>query len=354
MQIYARRFFSRIAFSVLAGLLLPSGATFAAEGTVRPDTKAELNGEPSDRGWFFFREKQKPEVKEEDPAPAAEQAPQAKPEAKPVSDQCKSTKTWKPSCGFIDPGNDFAFQERMRDELLQHMSLSNNDPKAVEAVQYYVKWVMSKSVQVARLWQYNMTQNPELDPFVQQPISSFGLKLMTEVKSNEAQDIFNALRDQGAFLVYFTRSDCAFCHSMAPVVAKLSADSGVPVRNAALDSTCIAEFQAGCLTQPETIPPAQALQVSVVPALFLYVPENTWLRIGTGVVDGATLTARMTSFFSAYRAALLKGIKNGDDGRASVDFTNTDPTGLGQGVTSEEGAPKPSPEDIKRLFDQSR
>lgn len=353
MQIPVRRILARMAIPAMACLLL-AGPAFSATDVARPDTKAELNGEPSDRGWFFFREKQKPTVEEIEPAPANEPVPLAKPSQKPAEDPCKNTKTWKPSCGFLDPGNDFAFQERMRDELLQHMSLSNNDPKAVEAVQYYVKWVMGKSVQVARLWQYNMTQNPELDPFVQQPISSFGLKLMTEVKSNEAQEIFSALRDQGAFLVYFTRSDCAFCHSMAPVVAKLAADSGVPVRNAALDSTCLSEFQTGCLTQPETIPPAQALQVSVVPALFLYVPDNTWLRIGTGVVDGATLTARMTSFFSAYRAALLKGVKNGEDGRAPVDFSNTDPTGLGQGVSAEAGAPKPSAEDIKRLFGESR
>lgn len=334
-------------------LSLSSAGLWAAQGQASlpagADSKAEVSGERSDRGWFFFKDPPKPVEPEQEPE---QEQPVAGPSAPPkkAEDPCKSPKTWKPSCGFLDPGNDFVFQERMRDELLQHMSLSNQDPKAVEAVQYYVKWVMGKSVQVARMWQYNMTQNPELDPFVQQPITSFGLKLMSEVKSGETAEIFGALREQGAFFVYFTRSDCSFCHSMAPTVARLAADAGIPVRNAALDDRCLTEFKDGCLTSADTLAPAQALQVSIVPALFLYVPDNTWLRLGTGVVDSATLSARTVSFFSAYRSALLKGIQNGEGARAPVDFSVDSASGTASGVAPSESPGLPSPEDIKRLF----
>lgn len=272
----------------------------------------------AERGWFFYEDPVKAkEPKAQKPKP--EQT--AKSEPKPPQEECESADTWTAKCGFVNPGTSFAFQAKQRDALMEQMVMSQNDPKAVEAFQYYMKWAMSRASEVANLWHYNMVQNPELDAQTTQPISAFGLRLMTDVKKGQKSEIFSALQDEKAMLVYFSRADCEFCHAMAPLVQDIAVETGLPVWNAALDNTCIDGFEAKCQTGEATQKPAAALQVSIVPALFLHVPPATWIRLSTGVTDKESIMARTVSFFSAYRSALLKGIDNGDGVRAAVDFS---------------------------------
>lgn len=328
-----------LALSLAVALLAPLGAFARTEqpaGARTPAPDLERGPKP-ERGWFFF-ETERPAAPAQPAPPAAEPAPAP---ATPVSqhERCRQPQSWTPGCGFVDPGEDFDFQARQRDALLEQMTMSQNNPQAVEAFQYYMKWVVERAAQVANLWQYNLTQNPELDATVRQPVSAFGLRLMSEVREGHAAEIFAALKDEGAFLVYFTRNDCTFCHQMAPHVQRLSRTSGLPVRNAALDEVCMREFAEGCLKGKAVQTPAQALQVSIVPTVFVYIPSgNTWLRIATGLTDPQTMSARAVSFFAAYRNALLKGVENGAPGRPSVDFSDTTPTGTAAGV----GAAKPT------------
>jgi hypothetical protein len=305
-------------------------------------------GSSPERGWFFFED---PPVKEEPkpPEPAKAVAPPQSRDEQQKEDPCKNKESWKPECGFVDPGTDFAFQEKIRDGLMQRMSLSKNDPKAVEAFQYYMKWVIERTAEVTNLWWYNMVQNPELDPSVQSPVSALGLKLMSEVKSNQGKDIFALIKDEGGFFVYFSRHDCKFCHAMTDVLRLLEQDTGLKVRNAALDDKCMPYLEEGCVKHPATYEPAVALQVTVVPALFLYVPKNTWIRVATGATTLDVIKERTVQFFAAYRSALLNGTENSDGVRPSVDFSGTAATGLGKGVEKRE--PRlPSAEEIKRLL----
>lgn len=291
---------------------------------------ATINQERAERGWFFY----------DDPKKAQEAVPEAPakqptPAAKPKPDKCKDKKTWSADCGFIDPGGDFDFQAKQRDVLMERMSVSNNDAKAVEDFQRYMRWAMGRATEVANLWSYNTVQNPDLDASVTQPVSQFGIRLMSDVKTSSDQAIFKALVDEGAGLVYFTRSDCTYCHSMAPLVAGLADSTGLPLWNAALDDQCLPAFQNQCRTGKAVAGPAQALSVKIVPTLFLVLPDDTWIRVSTGVTDTSSIKTRITLFFTAYRTALLKGLQ-GQDGRAPVDFSGSAPTGAAPGVAPNE------------------
>lgn len=300
----------------------------------------------TERGWFYFDD---PKPKEDEPEEPAPKPPAPKPQTPPPKeekrkDPCLEKSTWNAKCGFVHPGTDFEFQEKQRDALMQAMVMSDNDPKQVEAFQYYMRWVIERTSEVANIWRYNMVQNPELDPQVTQPISSFGLRLMTDIKKGYDKEIFDLMKDEEGMIVVFTRSDCIYCHQMAGTWNDLSRRTGLPLSSASLDDKCIEGMNVvECMTAPATIDPAKALQVTVVPATFLFVKPNTWLRIGTGVVDTNSLATRATQFFSAYRSALLKGIDNGENGRASVDFKSLDPSGLGR------GAPMPSEKDMGQM-----
>lgn len=326
-------------------LLFGYSAVFA-QSVQKVDPASTLQ-QKAERGWFFYEDPVKPK----EPAPAKPKKPQDAKAEKPPEDQCKAAETWKPECGFVNPGTDFEFQAKQRDALLEHMTMSQNDPKAVEAFQYYMKWVMGRATEVANLWYYNMVQNPDLDASASQPVSSFGLRLMTDVKKGHAQEIFKSLKTDEAMLVYFTRSDCQFCHAMAPNVQNIAQETGLPIWNAALDDACIPGFEKSCRTGAAVQKPAQTLQVTIVPTLFLHVPPSTWIRLSTGVSDETSILARTVSFFSAYRTALLKGVNNGGAQRASVDFSGESSiTGNAAGVTPLKTARQPTESEMRKFL----
>lgn len=317
---------------MLLGLAVLAGPTASAQnasiGGKGAVAAAKQTPSEIDRGWFYFEEP--PAEEEIEPEqPQAQPKPQAaKPPPKESKEErCSKKGTWTADCGFVNPGTDFEFQAKQRDVLMERMSVSNNDPKAVEDFQYYMHWVLERTSQVTNLWWYNMAQNPELDPTAAQPISAMGLRLMTDVRKGAAKEVFDLVKDEGGMFVYFSRSDCVFCHQMSEPLRMLQDETGVPIRNASLDEKCMPKFAEGCLTGELATQAAQALQVGTVPSVFLYVKPNTWIRIATGITDTDSMVNRSMQFFSAYRSALLKGIDNGHDGRPSVSFDTAGPTG---------------------------
>ncbi len=344
------RFSSCLAALLVAALTALSTGSAFAQSDAAKSTDPNAGQRPM-RGWFFFEDPPKPKKPEpaEEP-PQVVQLPTTPPPP-PKEDKCRKKDSWSAECGFVDPGQDFGFQAKQRDALLERMALTNNDPKAVEAFQYYMRWALERTSQVTNLWWYNMVQNPDLDPSVTAPVSTFGLRLMTGVRDGKRKEIFELLRQEGAFFVYFSRTDCSFCTQMGETFQRVSERSGVPLRNASLDSSCMPGFQQGCMTAPATLQAAQALQVTTVPTLFLYVPGNTWLRIATGVVDVESILTRTEQFFAAYRNALLKGVENGQNGRASVDFGFDEATGTAQGTAkTADKARLPTEDELGKLL----
>lgn len=332
--------------TLIAALLLSMSFCVYAQQTQKVNPSSTLK-EDAEKGWHFYED---PLEDVKPPRARQPQTPKEMAPPPPKEERCKQKEAWSVDCGFVDPGVDFEFQAKQRDALLENMSMSQNDPKAVEAFQYYVRWMVGRASEVANLWYYNMVQNPDLDPQTSAPISHFGLRLMTEVRNGKANEIFAALREEGALLVYFTRSDCQFCHAMLPTVNSVASKTGIETWNAALDDRCLQGFDGFCKSGKETQGPAAALQVTTVPTLFLYVKPNTWIRLATGVTDESSVLTRTSSFFSAYRNALLKGINNAQPGRAPVDFSGTEPTGLGMGVTPTKSPRTPTEAEIARLL----
>jgi len=324
-------------------LVLLASLAFAWSAYAAPDaSKAPVDADRPDQGWFFY----------DDPAKAAPEEPLISPVRPPAisetpdadkDQKCARRDTWTVDCGFIDPGLDFTFQSLQRDKLLEHMALSKNDPKAVENFQRYMRWAMNRSIEIANTWTYNLVQKPELDGTLNNPVSTFGLRLMTEVRKGEAQEIFEALKNEGAILVYFSREDCAFCHQMRDVLNWLERDTGLVVWNAPLDGKCMPGYEDKCQPSAVSVTAAQILQVSIVPTIFLYVPENTWIRIATGVSTTDVMASRIVQFFTAYRKALLSGVSNADGATPTVDFST--------GSFTEPTRPQlPTNQEIERLF----
>ena len=274
------------------------------------------------RGWWFFKE----EIPQEASEPVASEPPPTSPNTtqaeKPKEDKCKKRETWTASCGFVNPQGDFNFQAKQRDALFEQMVVSNNDQKAVEGVQRYMQWAINQSQNITKVWQYNMLQNPELDPSAKAPVSTVGLRLITNIRENDAKEYFKLIASEGGGFVYFSRSDCEACQQISYNIKALQKDTGIPVANASLNGECDPQYP-GCITGNTAFEAATALKVTVVPALFLHLPENTWIRVANGVTDQNTIKERTVQFFQAYRNAMITGSKKAD-GTPGMDFNTSD------------------------------
>lgn len=356
------------ALPVLTLVLVTSSSAWAQSEAVAVTPGQELHKAPAKKGWFWYLDP--PEEKKKDPPtpeaptlPAVVAAPQptqpvvvigssAKKDITPAEreKQCKAKDTWEKTCGFIDPGDDFEFQAKQRDILIQMMSLTPDNPDSVEQAQRYMKWVVGKASMAANMWYFNMVQNPDLDPTVKNPISEVGIALATRITQASQYEYFRLIKEEGGVLFYFTRADCSYCFDQSPYAVRVARTMGLEIINIPLDGKCLPDFTG--LACGDNVKPEQAavLDVKVVPALYLHVPANTWLRLGTGLMTDQTILANTVNFFSAYRAAMLQGLDNSKGARASVTF---DPqyNAKSGGTAPADGAAAPAGLDRGRIME---
>ncbi len=359
----------------LACALLFTSAHAASQPVADAVPGAELHKVPAKKGWFWYKDPVEPKkvevpppepvaspvVKDQGPAQPVIVIQQRKPkEPEPVQNfkaltdeekekLCGDKGTWQYECGFVDPGSDFEFQAKQRDILLQVMSLTPENPEAVEAAQRYMKWVVGKASMAANMWYFNMVQNPDLDPTVKNPISEVGLALASRVQEASQYEYFKLIREEGGKLFFFTRNDCTYCHDQAPYSQRVAAQMGIELINIPLDGQCLPGFTGEACG--DNIKPEQTaiLDVKIVPALYMFVPSNTWIRLGTGVMADSTILANTVNFFSAYRAAMIQGLENGNGVRPSVSF-NPDAQGHAKGTAPANGEVKPTDIDRGRMM----
>lgn len=350
-----------LALSVVAA----TSAAYAADVQSAPGQ--DLHKAPAKKGWFWYldppEEKKKVPPKPVEPVPEPVVVPKVTPPlviiAKPSKKEltpaereklCKEKDTWEKECGFIDPGDDFEFQAKQRDILLQMMSLTPGNPDSVEQAQRYMKWVVGKASMAANMWYFNMVQNPDLDPTVKNPISEVGLALASRITQASQYEYFRLIKEEGGVLFYFTRSDCSYCFDQAPYAARVARTMGLEIINVPLDGKCLPDFVG--LACGDNVKPEQTavLDVKIVPALYLYVPSNTWIRLGTGVMTDQTILANTVNFFSAYRAAMLQGLDNGKGSRPTVSF---DPQyrAKATGTAPADGSTAPAELDRARMME---
>ena len=307
-----------------------------------------------EKGWFFYQHRPVLRI----PPKLITHIPRHLP-SKPAAPKCSTLSTWKAKCGFVNPGTSFAFQAKERDALLRQMSMSPDNRSAVQAAQYYMRWVTDRAIEAANVWQYNLVQNPSLDPTVRMPFNQLGLQLMTGVKSARAKNIYAVLKKEKAFLVYFSRYTCEFCQAMDHILLYMREDHGISIWNTPIDGKCMPNFKNHCYTGRKAVLAAEALHVRVVPTVFLYVPGGTpaqdlWMRVSTGLTDEQTLSGRIVSFFTAYRRALLEGVHNGIDGTPPVDFSSKPASGVAVGVpgaaSGQHAVALPTAAEVRRIL----
>lgn len=318
-----RFFFLLVTFS----LWVPLSHSFQGDaGVVKDDEKVNCKFNYECGYWWGFESKPDDEVAEEEV-----QIP-LKNDVSEKEKKCGKKETWTQDCGFIDPEGDFEFMEIQRDALSKGMLMGSSNQKAVHAFQKFVKWAVDASTEAAHTWNYTMMQDQNVNPYVTHPVSRFGLKATLKLSNAKKNSIFDEIAEQGGILVYWSRSDCSWCHTMSESVLRVSEETGIPAFNLPLDGECLEGFSGDyCIETDETIlEAARSLQVKYVPDLFLLLggatahPEN-WVRVSSGIEDRATIRNRIYTFFEGVRAATLAGASKaenafGESRRPGVSF----------------------------------
>jgi conjugal transfer pilus assembly protein TraF len=106
--------------------------------------------------------------------------------------------------------------------------------------------------------------SPEIDTSVKRPYNNSGaIAYKAQQPAKERESVRKLAQTHGMF--FFYRSDCPYCHEMAPVVESFARQSGMFVQAISLDGGPLPGF-------PGALPNngmAEQLQVSTVPALYL-------------------------------------------------------------------------------------
>lgn len=325
--------------SVALVLIIFVAPAFAYESTVPADTgrRCAANQTPHECGWYYNwndpkRDKKKPEVITVGPQTKAPK------EVLDEAKRCADPDTWSAECGFVDPGSNFQFQSIQRDALMERMVMHADNPSAVKEFQRYMRWAVTRAVEVSQMWEWNRVQDPSLNPNVTNPAGTYGLQMLTRAKTVDRENVMEMVRESGGFLVWFTRSTCSYCHDTLHIVRGVAEKTGLELFNASLDATCYPGFEGEyCVAGDASIDAAKRLAVLKVPDLFLYMPDtDTWIRLSTGVEDMETIVSRVSLFFKAVTAAAENGIHNAQGFSPSVNFeaeaVRSLSRGLGVGV----------------------
>ena len=100
---------------------------------------------------------------------------------------------------------------------------------------------MDKGTVFADQWRRVVWKNPEYDYSLQNPVNSTAVR--TNNQAND-KDISNYMREisKEHVLLFFFRSDCAYCHQYAPTLKMLSEMYGIEILGVSIDGGGLPEF----------------------------------------------------------------------------------------------------------------
>lgn len=295
-------------------------------------THADLADKPlpswsvgNEKGWFWG-EREKWEAEQKKLKEAKEKAKQAEAE-KPKEKNCKDPKQWDVTCGFVLPERDFDFSQLQYAELTKQLAMYPDDAEKVKQYQKFVSWAVGQAVLAAKTAEWNIQQNQDMNPFINNPVSMFGMRAAGAAAAKRDNSIVSDIRDQGGVLVFFSRSDCDYCHEELPILNILSKDTGLPLYNASLDENCLEGFTSDfCYTGLAVQDSARNLGVAIVPDVWLFLPEDKgWIRVSSGVETLDVIKSRIITFFTAAKRAAEKGMaRAANSPQPAVDFSSPD------------------------------
>lgn len=250
---------------ILPALLAIFTTLVQADADVGADDYTKSYWGERGEGWFWYKDPPPPapKKKKDDKAPSA-----------PAGKQAPATVAEKALQEFQ------ALQKRV--EETQKIAIMYPTPENAKAFMQAYQEAKDRSSTFTDVVQRTMWVNPEYDyNFRGRPTNPAAMAVFDQDVLKERDDVVRKLaKTHGLF--FFFRSDCPYCHAMAPMIKQFQSRYGVNVIPVSLDGGTLPQF-------PNAIRDngiAQNLGVSTVPATFMAIPrEKQIVPIGYGVMN---------------------------------------------------------------------
>lgn len=222
-------------------------------------------------GWFWYRDPPRPAPTPEAP-PASEPAPQ--PTAAP-------------------PGPPPFSSAWLKTAIPEYLDRALDNPTAdnVRAVLYLQRIAVDKATLYSELSQQVTVGDPYLDTEFERPLSTFAVQDVDRAAAAAQTALLRHLGESIGVL-WFYRSDCAFCERQAPVIEALGRSTGLAVMTVSLDGL---PMPGGAFAQSFVVDRGQAARLGVqsTPAIFVMKPPGKVELVSQGMMQLTDLRERI-------------------------------------------------------------
>lgn len=181
--------------------------------------------------------------------------------------------------------------EKLRKELesKRALALMERTPENLKAYITAQEKMMNMASEFSDVWRRVIWQNPELNYELRRPANNAAIATYTNTrKAAEKRTLDEINKEWGVF--FFFRSDCPYCHRLAPTLKFLSDAYGVTVFPISVDGGALPEYP-----RPQRDNGLAAkLGVSQVPMLVLgNIKDKRLIPLGSGVISAQDVIERI-------------------------------------------------------------
>jgi len=181
--------------------------------------------------------------------------------------------------------------KQLREDVERKRALAIVKPTPENVKRYIVaqEALMDRAALFSDIWRRVLWAHPELNYQLRNPTNNAAIQVSdTQRAAKERAALAGLGREWGLF--FFFRSDCPYCHRLAPTLKWLSAQYGIAVFPVSLDGGGLPDFPKPARDNGM----AGALGVSIVPLVVLgNVKDRRLLPIGSGVLSAQEIVARI-------------------------------------------------------------
>lgn len=135
--------------------------------------------------------------------------------------------------------------EEVEKEMKRLLGVATMAPteENVKAYAMAVEYVKSKAGTFADVWRRIAWQTPELNDVNARPANAVGLEAYNTARTaQKTRALADLAKDNGLF--FFFRSDCPYCHKLAPTLLRFQAQYGIEIFPVSMDGKGLPDFPA--------------------------------------------------------------------------------------------------------------
>lgn len=171
---------------------------------------------------------------------------------------------------------------------LRNIAIISPTEENLKAYIEFQEQQMQRASVFADQWRRTLWANPELK-YEGRPVNATGIASFDATQSSQVRVSLNQLAATHG-LYFFFRSDCPYCHAMAPTLRQLEQTHGIRVIAISLDGGALPQYPNAITDKGQ----AAALGVRSVPSFYLVSPKARQVHpLGTGVLSLSTLEERI-------------------------------------------------------------